>query len=92
VFCCITAAMRDPRAFQDPTTLDIRRKPASRQLVFGGGIHHCLGHALAQLELEEALATLTDRFGAPEITGPIVWRPDLAMIHGPDEMPLTFAQ
>lgn len=92
VFCCITAANRDPRAFDNPTTFDIGRTPPARQLIFGGGIHHCLGHALAQLELEEALAELANRFGAPEITGPIVWRPDLAMIHGPDEMPLAFAR
>jgi cytochrome P450 len=91
VFCCITSANRDPRAFENATTLDIRRKPSSRQLVFGGGIHHCLGHALAQMELEEGLIALTDRFGAPEVTGPIVWRPDLAMIHGPDSLPLSFA-
>jgi cytochrome P450 len=92
VFCCITAANRDPRVFEEPAKLDIQRRPSSRQLVFGGGIHHCLGHALAQLELEEGLAALSQRFGAPEVTGPITWRPDLAMIHGPDSLPITFAQ
>ena len=91
IFCCITSANRDPRAFDRPTTLDIQRKPSSRQLVFGGGIHHCLGYALAQMELEEGLVALSQRFGAPEVTGPIVWRPDLAMIHGPDQLPLAFA-
>jgi len=91
IFCCITAANRDPRAFDHALTMDIQRKPSSRQLVFGGGIHHCLGHALAQMELEEGLAALSQRFGPPTVTGPIVWRPDLAMIHGPDALPLAFA-
>ena len=36
---------------------DIRREP-SGQLTFGGGIHYCLGAALARVELQEALPRL----------------------------------
>src|SRR5262249_2520336 len=92
VFCCITSANRDPRVFEDATTLDIQRRPSSRQLVFGGGIHHCLGQALARLEPAGGPAPPSPRFGPPGLTAPITWRPALAMIPAPDSLPITFAE
>jgi cytochrome P450 len=92
LFCCIVSANRDPLVFPAPDEFDIRRSQPSRQLAFGGGPHHCLGHALARLELTEALAALAERRGTPSVCGPITWRDDLAMIHGPDVLPLRFAE
>jgi cytochrome P450 len=43
-------AHRDPRAFPEPDRLDLRRD--SRNLiVFGQGLHHCIGANLARMEL-----------------------------------------
>jgi cytochrome P450 len=92
VFICIAAANRDPRAYDDPDRFDIHVQRKPRQLVFGGGIHMCLGAAAGRLELTEGLAALTRRFGPPEITGPVVWSPNTAMIHGPHELPIRFAE
>jgi cytochrome P450 len=91
VFCSVMAANRDPVMFPDADTFDITRHPTGRALLFGGGIHHCLGHALGRLELAEALLAMSSRLGAPEVCGPITWRDELAMIHGPDVLPLRFA-
>src|SRR5690606_33417441 len=56
------SAMRDPALYADPDRLDIRRtEPPRRHPVFGGGVHRCLGKALAKVELEEALAALARR-------------------------------
>ncbi|WP_330256497.1 cytochrome P450 [Nocardia sp. NBC_00565] len=91
VFSCIPAANRDPRVFENPTCFDIRRTPQPRELVFGGGTYHCIGVALAHLEMAEGLTALVNRLGPPTVTGPVHWRPHLAMIHGPDFLPITFS-
>jgi cytochrome P450 len=54
------AANRDPRAWNEPDTFDITRKPA-RNVAFGAGIHFCLGAMLARLEAEVLLTALARR-------------------------------
>jgi hypothetical protein len=59
------AANRDPRAFVQPDSIDIGRD-ADAGLVWGQGIHRCLGAPLARLELRVAIEELlahTGRFG-----------------------------
>lgn len=51
------AANRDERAFPHATTLDLDRDQ-SQNLVFGSGIHDCIGAPLARLELRVALEEL----------------------------------
>jgi hypothetical protein len=59
------AANRDPAAFEDPDTVDLRR-PADDSLLFGSGIHRCLGEPLARLELRTAVAELLRNLDAME--------------------------
>lgn len=47
-------ANRDPRVFPDPERFDLDRD-TSRMISFGRGPHHCLGAALAKLEMRIAL-------------------------------------
>ncbi len=56
------AANRDPEAFPEPDHLDVTRERASRHLSFGYGSHFCLGAPLAQLEADELLRALFERF------------------------------
>lgn len=62
----ISAANRDPAAFEKPDTFDITRNP-NRHVAFGSGVHHCLGATLARLEGQEAFRALAERFPAFEL-------------------------
>ena len=48
------SANRDQRHWDGPDRFDVGRNPAGH-LAFGHGIHHCLGAALARLEMRVAL-------------------------------------
>jgi len=75
------AANRDPRAFDDPDTLDVTRAH-NRHIAFGFGTHFCLGAHLARLEIRVLFEELLRR------------APDWELID-PDEpriLPATFAR
>ncbi|MFD8411436.1 cytochrome P450 [Streptomyces sp. NPDC059650] len=60
VVAWLSAANRDERLFADPHTFRPDRKP-NRHLGFGTGPHHCLGAALARIELRSLLVQLADQ-------------------------------
>jgi len=74
----LASANRDEAHF-GPTagSLDIRRPKAGEHLSFGGGVHFCLGAALARMEAQVAIGSLASRFpgvapaGDPEYNGRI---------------------
>ncbi|MGW3007845.1 cytochrome P450 family protein [Streptomyces sp. NPDC001219] len=61
VLLSIASANRDPARFPEPDTFDPGRD-LSGQLAMGHGIHHCLGAALARMEVVTALDALLGRF------------------------------
>jgi cytochrome P450 len=64
------SAMRDPGQYVDPDRFDIRRTDHPRRhLIFGLGVHRCLGEVLARAELEESLAALAARLPHLELAG-----------------------
>ena len=65
--CSIASANRDEAVFDQPFRFDTTRQP-NDHLAFGIGTHHCLGSALARLELVCMFEHLLDRF------------PDLALV------------
>jgi cytochrome P450 len=68
VLAMLGAANRDPSRFTDPERLDVGRDQGP-PLSFGGGIHFCLGAALARLEGQIVLDQLLDRFARMELVG-----------------------
>lgn len=56
-----SSANRDQRVFEHAEEFDPDRDDRSNHLAFGHGIHFCVGHALARLELRVALEALLDR-------------------------------
>jgi len=56
------AANRDPRRWPDADELRLDRTDP-RPISFGHGIHHCVGAALARMEMRVALPAFLDTFG-----------------------------
>jgi methyl-branched lipid omega-hydroxylase len=83
------AANRDPEAFENPLTFDIRRDP-NHHVGFGGpGPHFCLGAHLARREITVMFRELFKRLPDIEASGP----PSLLQsnfIHGVKHLPATF--
>lgn len=72
------AVNRDPQRFTNPNELQLdREKPNG--LSFGHGIHHCVGAALARLELRIGLQAILDAFGEYTIDETaLAWKSSLA--------------
>ena len=88
VILMLGAANRDARQFADPDALDLRRHNAGRHVAFGGGIHHCLGAALARAEGAIAIEALLRRFPDVAAAGPPTLRGTFNL-RGLDHLPVT---
>lgn len=69
VYLMIASANRDPAVFADPTRTDFNR-PQGNNVTFGPGVHFCIGHSLAKLQLTEFFPALARRFAGMEILDP----------------------
>lgn len=88
VVTVLAAANRDPRVFADPDVVDVNRTNARDHLAFSGGVHFCLGAALARMEGEVALRALFERFADLAPAGAPHRRPT-RILRGYDAMPVT---
>jgi hypothetical protein len=68
VFAMLGAGNHDPARFPNPDQLDVTRTDI-QPLSFGGGVHFCLGAALARAEIEITFRTLLQRFDHIELSG-----------------------
>lgn len=83
------SANRDPLVFASPDRFDItceRRTHAT----FGGGMHFCLGAALARAELEIGLPMLARTLGDPTAAAPAAWLPPTEAVFGPARLPIAY--
>ncbi|GAA3228653.1 cytochrome P450 [Actinocorallia longicatena] len=55
------SAAHDETVFPDPERFDVRRANARDHMVFGYGVHHCVGAALSRLKMEIAFQQFTTR-------------------------------
>jgi cytochrome P450 len=78
ILCMLGAANRDPKQFEEPNQLNLKRLN-NQHLAFGAGPHFCIGSQLARLEAQVALSNLLRRFPEMKLTGP---RPEWASTFG----------
>ncbi|MGF1631738.1 MAG: cytochrome P450 [Kiloniellaceae bacterium] len=79
-------AATQPGVFAPGFDIAAERK---RHFGFGGGIHHCLGHAIARSDMSVALTVLPPRLRNPRADGPAEWLPDSGNT-GPLNLPIAF--
>ncbi|MFD8530036.1 cytochrome P450 [Streptosporangium canum] len=86
-----SVANRDPSAFPDPDTLDVRRK-ARHHVAFGFGAHQCLGQSLARVELQVVYSTLYRRIPTLALAVPLeqLTFKENAVFYGVRELPVTW--
>ncbi len=81
------SANRDSQHFENPDLLDIQRQD-NKHCGFGGGIHFCLGSALARAEAQISLNILINRFPKLHLIGQTVKWADNIVFHGPKHLPV----
>lgn len=89
VVALLGAANHDPDRFPEPERLDVERDQGP-PMSFGGGIHFCLGAALARLEGQIVLDRLMDRFGAMELVGAPATHRDSLTLRGLMDLRVRF--
>ena len=90
VLLVLEAANRDPNAYDAPDRMDVRRG-LRNHLAFSFGPHHCLGHAIARMELEEVFRGLFTRFPGLRATGePVPLRPPGVGLFGVESLSVTW--
>ena len=88
ILCMLGAANRDPKQFEEPNQLNLKRLN-NQHLAFGAGPHFCIGSQLARLEAQVALSNLLRRFPEMKLIGP---RPEWAStfgLRGLKDLPVT---
>ncbi|WP_328606366.1 cytochrome P450 [Amycolatopsis sp. NBC_00345] len=85
------AANWDPRVFDEPAELDIKRG-ARHHVAFGFGPHQCLGQNLARAELQIVFDTLFRRIPDLKLAAPVEELPfkEDASIYGLYRLPVTW--
>jgi cytochrome P450 len=93
IFMNFASANRQPDVFEDPTTFDIHRENANRNISFGKGIHFCLGAGLAKLEIRLVLEALTQRIPSLRLVeGQDIWSSPNITFRGPESLLVTWGK
>ena len=84
----LAAANRDERRYEDAEKFDVRRGDIEH-LTFGGGIHYCLGNALARLEGIVALEEILKRFPTWQVDMDAARLGPTSTVRGWETLPVT---
>jgi cytochrome P450 len=85
------SANRDPERFQNPEIFDIQRED-TKNAGFGGGIHYCLGSALARAEGQIALNVLLNRLPQLHLVSENIDWANNIIFHGPNHLQVAFTK
>lgn len=86
------SANDEPEIFPNPREFDMERKNIMKHVSFGGGVHKCVGLALARMEIKVAARQLVKRFDNFKLAideGEIQFLPTVAT-RSMESLPVTF--
>jgi len=63
---------RDEEVFNDASEFQVDRRP-NRHLAYGFGVHHCMGHMLAKMEMKALYSQILKRLTDIELVGDEAW-------------------
>jgi cytochrome P450 len=91
VLLLYAACNRDPAAHDAPEALDLDRASPGRHLSFGGGIHFCVGAALARTEARIGFQVLAERLlpRRPTLVGEVGFQRSM-LLRGRSALSLRF--
>lgn len=87
LFLMIAAANRDPRVFEEPEKLIFGRSNIDRSCTFAPGLHHCVGHQLARMELDTLFRKLFARASVELLSEELQFTPNYAF-RGVERIPV----
>jgi cytochrome P450 len=83
------SANHDEQVFANAESVDPTRAP-HQHLSFGGGMHRCIGAALARAELAEALPLLATAIAGVQLAEPPEWCAPTEAVYGPTRLMLSY--
>ncbi|MER5393241.1 cytochrome P450 [Saccharopolyspora sp. NPDC002686] len=90
IFVWIGAAHRDPAQYPDPDRIDLDRGEVAH-IVFGRGLHYCLGARLGKLVHDLAVQAFVEHVPRPELSAPdTVDRSIMPTFRGPYRLPVRY--
>ncbi|MFC7753590.1 cytochrome P450 [Tsukamurella soli] len=84
----LAAGNRDPRHFAEPDSFAPGR-PDPAHLAFSGGLHYCLGAALARMEAQAMLTAIAGRLVCPRLVADPPYRTNMTL-RGPSSLRVAF--
>jgi len=86
------SANDEPEIFPEPRRFDMERKNIMKHVSFGGGVHKCVGLALARMEIKVAARLLVRKFADVRLAiaeEDIAYLPTVAT-RSMESLPVTF--
>ena len=87
VFINLAAANMDTSIFSKPEMLNIAHD--EQHFAFGGGLHKCIGAALARAEIQEALDVIAEKMPTIKKIGEVRYCPENSAVYGPVSLTIS---
>jgi cytochrome P450 len=81
VFINLSSSNMDTKVFQDPDSINLLNE--KQHFAFGGGLHKCIGAALARAEIQIALDVIAEKMPAIKKSGDVLYSSENSAVYGP---------